>query len=196
MSKNVQRIPWIFDAAGQMEGKDRSGTYPGLPGTRRTYGTFTSAATDITTMAEHGLSTGFGPVQVTTSAADLPSGLTTSTDYWISKIDRDTFYFCSSHANAIDGTAVTIADAGTGTHTMTAYNVFNFPLYIEQIKVDTGDGGNFLITWDSDAQARQLKLDNTPADDTLWVPIKQTVEAIYVQTLPTNATIEVYPGEA
>jgi hypothetical protein len=186
MSKNVKQRPWVFDAAGQMEGFDR-------PQTLRTYGTFTSATSDVTTMAEHGLTTGFGPVQVSTSGT-LPTGLTASTDYWLSVEDRDTFKFCTSLKNAMDGTVVDITGTGSGTHTMSAYNIFNAKIYIDQIKVDTGDGGDFLLTWDADAQGRLLKLDNTPANDTLWVPIRKRVQAVYVQTLPTNGSVEVYTG--
>jgi hypothetical protein len=70
---------------------------------------------------------------------------------------------------------------------------YEFPIYIQQIKVDTGDGGDFLINAAS-GSGRKLKLDSTPANDTLWVPINATWERFYVETLPTNATIEIYHG--
>jgi hypothetical protein len=78
---------------------------------------------------------------------------------------------------------------------MNQQNVFNTPLYIEQIKLDTGAGGDFLLTYTTDAGDRVLKLDSTPVDDTLWIPIRKRVEAIYVQTLATNASFEVYTGD-
>jgi hypothetical protein len=200
MSKNVKRIPWIFDAAGQMEGRDRSGAYPGLVAAPfNTYGTFTSATTDISTMVNHGFGASgsvAGPVRVASSGT-LPTGLAASTDYWVFTLAanfRDTFSFASSEANAVAGTAIDITGAGSGTHTLSMQNIFNLPLAIDQIKVDTGDGGDVLLTYTSDAQDRLLKLDNTPANDTLWVSIRKTVEALYVQTLPANGSLEVYTG--
>jgi len=200
MSKNVKRTPWIFDAAGQMEGRDRSGAYPGIVGAPyHTYGTFTSATTDISTMVNHGFGASLsvaGPVRVATSGT-LPTGLAASTDYWVQVLAanfRDTFSFATSEANARAGTYVDITGAGSGTHTLSMQNIFNLPLSIDQIKVDTGDGGDVLLTYTSDGQDRLLKLDSTPANDTLWVPIRKVVEALYVQTLPTNASLEVYTG--
>lgn len=80
--------------------------------------TFTAGADDVCTAVAHGLLTGDGPFRLTTSAADLPLNLLTATDYWIIRIDADTFYLATSRANAIAGTRVDIADAGTGTHTI------------------------------------------------------------------------------
>lgn len=79
--------------------------------------TFTAAASDICTNVAHGRQTGDGPVQLTTSAADLPLNLLTATDYWFIRLTDDTFSFASSLANALAGIAVDIDDAGTGTHT-------------------------------------------------------------------------------
>lgn len=70
------------------------------------------------TKAAHGFITGLKG-QFTTSEADLPDGLATTTDYFIIKVDDDTFKVASSLANAVAGTAIDIADVGTGTHTFT-----------------------------------------------------------------------------
>lgn len=203
MSKKIGRTPWIFDATGQMEGRDRSGAYPGLiDAPFNTYGTFTSATSEISTMADHGFGEALtiaGPVRLTTSAADLPSGLAIDTDYWVWVLaadDRNTFSFASSEANARAETAITIADTGTGTHTLNMQNVFNIPLTLNVIRLDTGDGGDFLLTYTSDSGDRVMKADNTPPDDTLWFNMHgKVVDAIYVQTLATNASIEVTTGE-
>lgn len=79
--------------------------------------TFTAATTDVVTITAHGLLTGDGPFRVSSSTT-LPAGLAAATDYWIIKIDANTFKFASSLANAVAGTAVDITDTGTGTHTM------------------------------------------------------------------------------
>lgn len=69
------------------------------------------------TIAAHGYATGL-KAALTTSAADLPAGLS-ATDYWVIKVDADTIKLATSAANALAGTAVNITDSGAGTHTLT-----------------------------------------------------------------------------
>ena len=186
MAVNTTGSIWIFDIAASGEGLDNASSY-----LKR--GTFTSAATNITTMSGHGFKTGDGPVRVTTSGADLPSGLAINTDYWIIYLSATTFSFAASEALARAGTAVTIADAGTGTHTLVMKPDFPVPIYIRQFKLDTGNGGNFLMNESSGGRVVS-KLDSTPANDTLWVPMETTVGGIYITTLPANASVEVHHG--
>lgn len=80
--------------------------------------TFTADNTDTCTAVAHGLQTGDGPVRLTTTAADLPLNLLTGTDYWIIRLTADTFKLATSLALAFAGTAVDIADAGSGVHTV------------------------------------------------------------------------------
>jgi len=74
--------------------------------------------TEIVTAASHGLQTGDGPVQLTNSGGALPAGLSTGTNYWIIKIDANTFYFAASLEDALENTKVTMTGNGTGTHTL------------------------------------------------------------------------------
>lgn len=74
--------------------------------------------TEIFTAAGHGLQTGDGPVQLTNSGGALPAGLSTATDYWIIKIDANTFYLATTLALALAGTFLSITGNGTGTHTL------------------------------------------------------------------------------
>lgn len=74
--------------------------------------------TEVFTAASHGLQTGDGPVRLTNSGGALPAGLSTGTDYWIIKIDANTFYLAASLEDALENTKVTITDNGTGTHTL------------------------------------------------------------------------------
>ena len=161
MAVNTTGSIWIFDIAASGEGLDNASSY-----LKR--GTFTSADTDITTMAGHGFKTGDGPVRVTTSAADLPAGLATDTNYWIIWLSANTFSFASTEANARAGTAVNITDAGTGTHTLVMKPDFPVPIYIRQFKLDTGDGGNFLMNESSGGRVVS-KLDSTPANASVEV---------------------------
>lgn len=79
--------------------------------------TFTAATTDICTKVAHTMETGDGPVRLTTTGT-LPAGLALATDYWIIKIDADTFYLATTLANAYASTRVDITGTGTGTHTV------------------------------------------------------------------------------
>lgn len=103
------------DALNGVTGKNYLAAYAALVNPDDT---FTAAGTDVCTAVAHGLVTGDGPFQLTTSAADLPDGLLTATDYWIIKLDADTFKLATSLALALAGTPVDILDAGTGTHTI------------------------------------------------------------------------------
>jgi hypothetical protein len=71
---------------------------------------------------------------------------------------------------------------------------FGVKPYVQRIKVDTGAGGDVLITTDGTDANVVLKADATPADDTLEWPIGARVDGIYIDTLPTNATIKVWHG--
>ena len=84
-------------------------------------GAFTAAASDICTKAAHGMLTGL-KVQVSTTTT-LPAGLSAATDYFVIKLDADTFSLASSLVNANAGTAIDITDAGTGVHTVTATSI-------------------------------------------------------------------------
>lgn len=79
---------------------------------------FTRTSGNILSKVAHTLQTGDGPFQGTNSGGALPAGMNTLTDYWIIRLDADTFSIATSLANAIAGTAVPLSDAGTGTHTL------------------------------------------------------------------------------
>jgi len=82
--------------------------------------TFTAAVTDVCTAAAHGYATGLKVAASTTTT--LPAGLS-ATNYWIIKIDADTFKLATSAVNALAGTAVDITDTGTGVHTVTPASI-------------------------------------------------------------------------
>lgn len=88
---------------------------------------------------------------------------------------------------------------------------FNIKPYIRQVKVVTGSTGGDVLVYsrkvvgtadpteenkpDQHKRYEVLFLDETPANDTLWVPMDQQVDGIYVETLPTGAKLYVYHGE-
>lgn len=95
--------------------------YPNLPTNNAAGKTFTTThASELVNCTAHGFETG-DRVRLTTSAADLPSGYAVDTTYYVIKVSADTLKLASSDANATAGTAVAIADDGTGTHTITGY---------------------------------------------------------------------------
>ena len=77
-----------------------------------------TVATDAIAEAGHGMQTGDGPVRVSTSGV-LPTGLLAATDYYVIRVDANSFKLATSRANALAGTAVNItAAAGGGNHTL------------------------------------------------------------------------------
>lgn len=94
--------------------------YPDLPANNATGQTFERTSGNILTATAHGFLTG-DRVRVSTSAADLPAGLSVDTTYYVIKLTANTFSLATTDANATAGTAITLSDAGTGTHTVTGY---------------------------------------------------------------------------
>lgn len=83
------------------------------PGTASTV----NLTSDRVTITAHGQVLG-SKGQLSTSSA-LPTGVTTSTDYFIIVIDANTVQFASSLALAVAGTALDLTNAGVGTQTFT-----------------------------------------------------------------------------
>lgn len=85
--------------------------------------TWLSAAvgTNVITLTAHGYKTGL-VCQLTTTGG-LPTGLSTSTNYYVIVVDANTISLATTYANAIANTVITFTvtgDSGTGTLTPTA----------------------------------------------------------------------------
>ena len=81
-----------------------------------------TVGTDTITETAHGLVTG-DVVQLTTTGT-LPAGLALATDYYVIRVDDDSFKLAASAKDAEEGVAVDItAAAGGGTHTVTEQEV-------------------------------------------------------------------------
>lgn len=65
----------------------------------------------------HGFTTGLKVTLTTTTT--LPTGLATSTDYYLIAASADLIKFATSQANALAGTAINLTGYGAGTHTVT-----------------------------------------------------------------------------
>lgn len=81
--------------------------------------TMTIAVPGVVTWTAHGLWDG-ATVRFTTTGA-LPTGLVASTDYFVTKIDANTFNLSTTLANQVAGTKITTSGSQSGVHT-----VFNY----------------------------------------------------------------------
>ena len=79
--------------------------------------TFTNA-TNIVNDTAHGLRTGTGPVYLINSGGALPAELAENTPFFVIRVDDDDMRLATSFANALQETAITFSDDGTGTSTM------------------------------------------------------------------------------
>lgn len=77
-----------------------------------------NATTDIMTAANNGFVLG-QVVQLSNLGGALPTGLSTSTNYYVIPLNGDTFKLATSYNNAIAGTAIDITTNGTGVQTAT-----------------------------------------------------------------------------
>lgn len=101
-----------------------------------------TAAGDMRTQAEivQGYSYYYAPVTFTTTGT-LPSGLSLNTIYFLIYITNTTFKVANTWANADAGVYISIADAGTGTHTVVPVPMGT----INHIRKDTrGSGYTFM----------------------------------------------------
>ncbi len=80
--------------------------------------TFTAVdqSADTAAIVAHGFLTGTKVTLTTTGG--LPTGLATSTPYYLIAVDADTIAFATSQANALAGTKIDLSSAGTGTQTV------------------------------------------------------------------------------
>ncbi len=186
MARNVGGQPWVFDLAKQGEGYGSRDSWLRL-------GTFTSATTEITTMVGHGLATG-DHIRVEEGNSDLPSGLVEDTDYWVYKLSATTFRICLTHALAIAGTAITIADVGTTPNYILAKPTFPVKIWVRTILIDAGSTGGTFAVHD--------KISGIPLTGTLslaantheQVVLNRRVSGIYITTI-ADGQILVYHGK-
>ena len=96
--------------------------------------------TNVFTKVAHGFVTGL-KVQVTTSTT-LPTGISGSTDYFIVKVDADTFKLSDTLAHALAGTNIIDVTAyGAGNQTFTPVAIAGGSIELQK----SNDGTNFVI---------------------------------------------------
>lgn len=119
---------------------------------------------DTITEAGHGYWTGVKG-QFTTSGG-LPAGIAALTNYWIIKVDANTFKIATNLSNALAGTAVDITSQGTGNHTYTPTSIAGGNINFQRTNV-LNTGSNELSTTAADWSDIETDTAVT-ADATVW----------------------------
>lgn len=118
----VDPIPAIHNgmitALNAVAGKNYTAAFSPLASLTGQTFTVLSQGSGTLTINNHGLHTGDGPVQLTTTGS-LPTGYSTLTNYWVINISTNVIALATSLANALAGTAVTLSSNGSGTNTET-----------------------------------------------------------------------------
>lgn len=84
---------------------------------------FAASAVDVATsqinVANHGLTTGQGPLFIANTGGALPTPLAANTSYWAINVDANHFQLASSRATALALTPITLTAAGSGNDAIT-----------------------------------------------------------------------------
>ncbi len=168
----------IFDLATQGDGRGSA---------QLLRGNFTATnATNMLTMTAHNLSDGD---KIRLAGSDLPDGLVADLDYFVIKSDADDFQVALTELLRIAGTAVTFADDGSGTRTVTSLPPNNHPLFVKAIELVSGATGGAIEIHDGLGGA--LVVDEPSGFGTnaksQW-DINSWVSALYVTTLPATCS--------
>jgi hypothetical protein len=93
----------------------------GVKVTAQGYGFTADASSDTITLSSGSATWASSAIVELTTTGTLPAGLATGTQYYVIAVNATTtFKLATNFANARAGTAIDIADAGTGTHTIHA----------------------------------------------------------------------------
>lgn len=187
MPKNIRSNPWRFDAVGQAEGLANKDSWT-------LFSDFTTTfAANTLTITGHGLHTGAGPFRMTNSGGALPTGFAAGTNYWVIRVDADTLKVAASHADALAGTAVSISDDGTGTHSLNQKPVFPQKLRIKYIVIDAGaTGGAFDIREESGGKSLTGAL-TLAANAHELIELRDWVRGVYAEAL-ADGQVLIYTG--
>jgi len=122
-------IGTIYDADGTGAGSITSGS------TTEGVATSINVANNIFTVVAHGFETGRKIQTSISGGGTLPTGITTTTDYFVIYVDADTFKLATNLANAEAGTAIDITDYGTADKTITYTPAAPFGSSVNNIEI-------------------------------------------------------------
>lgn len=119
------------------------------------YSTELDLTANTASIPSHGLPTGLKG-QLTTTGT-LPTGVTTSTDYFIIATSSTLVKFASSLANALLGTAIDLTGEGNGRHTFTPTSLAGATVTLQK----SNNYGRVGVTavWDAVASATSITVD-------------------------------------
>lgn len=131
--------------------------------------TFTvDTTTDQLQHTAHGLSTGDGPVRVS-STGTLPGGLTAGTDYWVINDFGDSLRLTTSRINALTNAGqIDITSTGSGTHTL-LHQAGTTRVEDASVTRDLTVGGNLTVSGKTTLNGR-LTVNGTIDSGTVTVP--------------------------
>jgi hypothetical protein len=141
-----------------------------------------TVGTDAIAETAHGLETG-DVVQLTTTGT-LPTGLSTATDYYVIRVDANSFKLAASELDAERGDAVDItAAAGGGTHTLTEQErqIRALDVHIAKginVEVDLDAGDDSVASWTHDGTGTAITSTAENGDQALDVHISNTEIAV------------------
>lgn len=130
-------------------------------------GSNVSLVTGTITSNAHGLNQG-QVVQLTTTGS-LPTGLSTSTNYFVILLTVNTFQLASSAANALAGTAIVPSGAGTGTNTVSVTALATASVQLQK----SNDG----VNWVNDGSSTSVTatgiffLEKQPQTTSKWMRV-------------------------
>lgn len=126
-----------------------------------------TVGTDSIAETGHGLNT--GDIVQLSSTGTLPAPLAAATDYFVIRVDADSFKLAASAQDAEDGVAIDITSAaGGGTHTVTAQEKDGRALDVYVVNdVAISDGGGSITVDATDLDIRDLSAsqDNVAISD-------------------------------
>ncbi len=123
---------------------------------------------------------------------DLPSGLTASRDYWAIRSDANDFQVADSHADALAGTAIALADDGTGSREVFHLPPHNHPIHVGHITVLSGATGGAVLVSDASGGQAITEIPSIATSDAVWWPVQHWVSGIFITTLPATCKVQVY----
>ena len=148
-----------------------------------------STSADTVTTAGHGLITGMPFVYTAANASNKieGSGITQSGTLYAIVVNEDLLQFATSKNNALAGTAINIANVGSGNHTLTVNSVTGMT---PQTGVITTTSGSAKITGDADSLFKRYWKtgDEIIIKDTTTNP--DTLVDAEVKIIPTDSEIE------
>ena len=124
--------------AGRTDGSDYASGYVGeiisspMPGANdgmHSVVTISIGSPAVITYSSHGLSTGAG-VNFTTSGT-LPTGVSTGVNYYIIKIDENSFWIATSVSNALAGTKINTLGSQSGSQTCNVHVLLHNGIYAD-----------------------------------------------------------------